>query len=92
MGMVMNKREALLTCIETFKILQEFHPHLLTVLSDVLKRCEDALAIPEAEPYCWLVKCFGEDTIHYTQSSADKFFKDYVLDGGTPVITKLKEL
>ena len=88
----MTKNQALLTCIETFKVMQEYHPHLIEVLADVIKRCEDAIAIPEADPYCWLVKCFGEDTIHYTKESADKFFQDYVLDGGAPIIIKLKEL
>ena len=48
--MVMTKNQALLTCIETFKVMQEYHPHLIEVLADVVKRCEDAIAIPESTP------------------------------------------
>ena len=49
----MNKRHALLTCIEVFKVVQEFYPTTLEVLDEVIKRCEDAMALPEPEPVAY---------------------------------------
>ena len=37
-----------------------------------------------------MVECFGDYSIHFNKSDCDKWCKDYILDGGSPLVTEYR--